>query len=195
MKSRLIVALLLVGVLASCGAGSPSKKDPTPTPANSGQAPGVINVTVTVTVDASQKPSGSLSGLTQHLSINGCRVTIPIDWVSVGDGSGTTASGARFTLYGGPISGNPAWETAITLVADQANRQGASSLTRGGDWIYAKLSRDRGFTYRARFDNRYCDVSVLGVNGIPEAERATWDAIAASLKVAPPDELTPTPAP
>lgn len=192
MLLRAMTAIVLIVSLAGCGIGSPGKDDdPAPTATTAAQQPGTINVTVTVTVDASQRPGGSLSGLVQNLSVNGCRVTIPLEWVSVGDGSGTTASGARFTLYGGPIASNQAWENAISLVADQANRQGAQSLTRGGDWIYAILSNDRGFTFRARFDDRYCDFSVLGVRAIPEAERDTWNAIAASLKVAPADEQTP----
>jgi hypothetical protein len=183
------IGIVLTMVLAACGAGSPGKSDPTPTATS--ESSGIVNVTVSVTVDASQRPTGSLDGLVQNLSVNGCRVTIPLDWVSVGDGSGTTASGARFTLYGGAIANDAAWENAITLVADQANRQGATSLTRGGDWIYAILNRDRGFTYRVRFDDRYCDFSVLGVRSIPETERATWDPVSASLKIAPADELTP----
>jgi hypothetical protein len=188
---RAMTAIVLIVALTACGFGSSDDDDPTPTATTSAQLPGSINVTVTVTVDASQRPGGSLDGLVQNLSVNGCRVTIPLDWVSVGDGGGTTASGARFTLYGGAIASNQAWENAVSLVADQANRQGAQSLTRGGDWIYAVLSNDRGFTFRARFDDRYCDFSVLGVRAIPETERGTWDAIAASLKVAPADEQTP----
>jgi hypothetical protein len=191
MLLRAMTAFVLTVALTACGIGASGGDDPTPTATTSPKLPGSINVTVEVTSDASQRPSGSLDGLVQNLSVNGCRVTIPLEWVSVGDGSGTTASGARFTLYGGAISSDQAWENAVSLVADQANRQGASSLTRGDDWIYAILSNDRGFTFRARFDDRYCDFSVLGVRAVPEAERHTWNAVAASLKVAPADEQTP----
>ena len=76
-------------------------------------------------------------------------------------------------------------------MVNQANRKGAISVTRGGDWVMAVHSGDRGFTYRVRIDNDYCDFSVSSVKPIPEAERDTWNAIAGSVKQAPAGDGTP----
>jgi hypothetical protein len=185
---RALIAIPLILVLAACGGSD--DPDPTPTAAVSG------NVTATstaagITIEPGERPSGSISGLTQRLSLNGCRVTIPLDWVSEGDGTGSTRSGAHFTLYGGPIGSDQAWENAVLLVANQVTRRGVDSLTRGDDWVMAVLSGDRGFTFRARYEDRYCDFSVSGIRAIPESERNAWGGIIGSLTVAPPEEQTP----
>jgi hypothetical protein len=184
---RALIAIPLLLLLSACGGSD--DPDPTPTPAVSG------NVTATadsgIPIVPGERPGGSLSGLTQRLSLNGCRVTIPLDWVSEGDGTGTTRGGAHFTLYGGPIASDQAWTNAVQLVAQQATRRGVDSLTGGDDWVMALLSGDRGFTFRARFENRYCDISVSGIGAIPESERAIWNGVIGSLTVAPPDEQTP----
>lgn len=184
---RTLIAIPLILILAACGGSDDS--DPTPTAAVSGQ------VTATagsgIVIEPGERPSGSISGLTQRLSLNGCRVTIPLDWVSLGDGTGTTRSGAHFTLYGGPIASDQAWENAVQLVANQATRRGIESLTRGDDWVMAVLTGDRGFTFRARYENRYCDISVSGIQAIPESERETWNGVIGSLTVAPVEEQTP----
>lgn len=179
-----LVGLLAISILTACGGGSSS---PTPTPVVSGQP----TPTSGIEIARGERPSGSFSGLTQRLSLNGCRVVIPLDWVSVGDGTGTTRSGARFTVNGGRIASDAAWENAVNLVATQATRRGVAELTRGDDWVYAVLTRDRGFTFRARFGDRYCDVSVLGVTAAPADERNVWSAVAGSLSAAPPAEQTP----
>jgi hypothetical protein len=184
---RALIAIPLLLLLSACGGSD--DPDPTPTPAVSG------NVTATassgIPIEPGERPGGSLSGLTQRLSLNGCRVTIPLDWVSEGDGTGTTRSGAHFTLYGGPIASDQAWTNAVQLVAQQATRRGVDSLTGGDDWVLALLSGDRGFTFRARFEHRYCDFSVSGIGAIPESERAIWNGVIGSLTVAPSDEQTP----
>jgi len=187
---RFLFVPLLAVLLAGCGFGSPGDDPPTPTPVAT-LAPGMTPTSVNVTIG--DRPSGSLSGLTQRLNLNGCRVTIPLEWISEGDGTGYTPSNARFTIYGGSIADNAAWERAVQLVVDQANRKGATSVTRGGDWVMAIHSGDRGFTYRVRINDGtgYCDFSVSSVKAIPETERDAWNAIAGSVKAAPPDEGTP----
>ena len=184
---RLLFIPLLAITLTACGIGSPGD-DPTPTPVAT-LAPGVTATAVNVTIG--DRPSGSLSGLTQTLNLSGCRVTIPLEWISEGDGTGVTPSNAKFTIYGGKIADNAAWENAVQLVVNQANRKGAISVTRGGDWVMAIHSGDRGFTYRVRIDNGYCDFSVSSVKPIPEAERDMWNAVAGSVKQAPAGEGTP----
>ena len=188
-RFRALIAIPLLLLLAACGGSDDPDPDPTPTQAVSG------NVTATtdagIPIEPGERPDGTLSGLTQRLSLNGCRVTIPLDWVSEGDGTGTTRSGAHFTLYGGPIASDQAWTNAVNLVVTQAARRGIESLTGGDDWVMAVLSGDRGFTFRARFDDRYCDFSVSGIGAIPESERDTWNGVIGSLTVAPPEERTP----
>jgi hypothetical protein len=183
---RALIAIPLLLVLAACGGDD--DPDPTPTPETSGVT---ATTTVGIAIEPGERPTGSISGLTQRLSLNGCRVTIPLDWVSEGDGTGTTRTGARFTLYGGPIAADQAWQNAVQLVAQQATRRGVDRLIGGDDWVMAVLSNDRGFTFRARFENRYCDISVSGISAIPQSERDTWNGIIGSLTVAPPEEQTP----
>jgi hypothetical protein len=186
---RALIAIPLLLLLSACGGSD--DPDPTPTQAVSG------NVTATsasgIPIEPGERPGGSLSGLTQRLSLNGCRVTIPLDWVSEGDGTGTTRSGAHFTLYGGPIASDQAWTNAVNLVATQATRRGVERLTGGDDWVMALLGGGRGFTFRARFENRYCDFSVSGIGAVPESEREIWNGIIGSLTVAPTNEQTPEP--
>ncbi len=183
---RALIAIPLILFLVACGGDD--DPDPTPTPETSGVT---ATTTAGIAIEPGERPNGSISGLTQRLSLNGCRVTIPLDWVSEGDGTGTTRTGAHFTLYGGPIASDQAWQNAVQLVAQQATRRGVESLTGGDDWVMAVLSNDRGFTFRARFENRYCDISVSGISAIPQSERDAWNGIIGSLTVAPPEEQTP----
>lgn len=183
---RALIAIPLLLLLSACGGDD--DPDPTPTPVVSG-----VTATTTsgIAIEPGERPNGSISGLTQRLSLNGCRVTIPLDWFSQGDGTGTTRSGARFTLYGGTIASDQAWQSAVQLVAQQATRRGVDRLFGGDDWVMAVLSGDRGFTFRARFEDRYCDFSVSGISAIPQSERDTWNGVIGSLTLAPPAEQTP----
>jgi len=174
--ARILFACGLVFVLAACGGDS---DDPTPTPVELTPTPGGIDI------PTGERPDGDFSVLTQRLLIENCRVTVPLDWTSFGTGTGETSSRARFTINGGSIASDDAWEEAVQLVASQAMRQGVESLTRGDDWVYAVQSGNRGFTFRARFDNQFCDVAVQGTDAIPETERATWPAVIGSVEAEP----------
>jgi hypothetical protein len=61
-------------------------------------------------------------------------------------------------------------------------------MIRGEDWVYAELSDNRGFTFRARFGDRFCDVAVQGPVAIPQSERDAWPAIIGSVE---PDPVEP----
>ena len=174
----ILLALLLVVTLTACGGGG---DDPTPT-AESAQmtpTPGGIDIPF------GDRPTGSFSDLTQNLLFDSCRVTLPLGWTSFGDNTGVTPSGANFTINGGSIASDAAWERAVQLVASQATRRGAGNMVRGDDWVYAENAGNRGFTYRVRFDDRFCDVAVLGASAAPEAERAVWPAIISSVSLNP----------
>jgi hypothetical protein len=179
MLTKPLVALLLIGILTACGGGS---DDPTPTPDLSSQitpTPGGI------VIPTGERPDGNFSGLTQRLLFDGCRVVMPIEWTSFGDRTGVTPSGANFTINGGSIASDLSWERAVQLVAQQATRRGPGTIIRGDDWVYAELSDNRGFTYRVRFGDRFCDVAVQGTVAPPQTERATWPAIIGSVEPQP----------
>jgi hypothetical protein len=174
------MASILIITLTACGGDSAS---PTPTP--------VPTVQVTppaggIEIPYGERPSGSFSGLTQRLALSGCRVIIPLEWTSFGDNTGVTPSRANFTINGGSIASDLAWERAVQLVASQAMRRGAETLVRGDDWVYAELQGNRGFTYRVRFADRFCDVALLGTTAVPAAEKALWPAIISSVEPEPP---------
>lgn len=179
--ATLLCALILVTTLAACGGGD---DDPTPTSeaAQTTPTPGGIDIA------RGDSPAGNFSELTQNLLFDRCRVTIPLTWTSFGDGTGVTPSGANFTINGGGISSDDAWERAVQLVASQAMRRGAGDMLRGDDWVYVETAGNRGFTYRVRFDNRFCDVAVLGTRAAPTSETSVWPAIVDSVEPDPVDE-------
>ena len=170
-----LLALFVLLTLTACGGDS---NDPTPTP----EAAQVTPTPGGIDIPTGDRPSGSFSGLTQNLLFDQCRVTMPLDWTSFGDNTGVTPSGANFTINGGPIASDTDWERAVQLVAQQATRRGAGDMVRGDDWVYAEIAGDRGFTYRVRFDDRFCDIAVLGPTAAPTSERNVWPAIISSVE-------------
>ncbi|MCC6705637.1 MAG: hypothetical protein IT334_12215 [Thermomicrobiales bacterium] len=172
-----IMALFLIVTLAACGGGSSS---PTPTP-----QPQVTPTPGGIDIPRGERPSGSFSGLSQRLLFDRCRVTIPLTWTSFGNQTGVTPTGANFTINGGSIPTDVAWERAVQLVASQATRRGVGEMIRGDDWVYAKLANDRGFTYRVRFGDRFCDVAVLGTGPASGDEVSAWPAIINSIELEP----------
>jgi hypothetical protein len=69
----------------------------------------------------------------------------------------------------------------VQLLEDQAKKTADAVVTKTDDSVRIDLPANRGFEYRARFGNRYCDISVTASSEIPEDERATWDTLIASL--------------
>ena len=173
-----LTAILLALTLAGCGVGG-SDKPPTSTP-----APGS-----TTTASDAVRPNGDFTVLTQVVVLDGCKLTLPMNWISFGDGTGETPSGARFTIDGGKSATDADWARAVQLVVDQGAADGAT-IEQGADWVLATAPDDRGFTFRLRADARYCDIAVTSVTAIPADEREVWPAIIGSLKGAP--ETLPT---
>jgi hypothetical protein len=122
------------------------------------------------------------SGSGQIVTDGICQATVPDDWADSGAGSGTTASGARYAVFGNIIRTDDAWNQAVKLVKDAAAKTEGANVTEGDNFVRVDYPDDKGFEYRGRFDDRYCDFSVTSsVRPIPEEERAFWDAIIASM--------------
>jgi len=173
-----IVVLALVLVLAGCG-GDDADPTPTtaPTPAGTPPTPAGPATAVVAPTRAAATRNGQLVG-------DGvCQTRVPLTWSEDAPGTGTTAGGHRFTIFGNALTAEGAWETAITLLKDQSARQPDAQVMEGEAYVRITYADSRGFAYRARFGDLYCDVRV-NARGSPisETERATWDAIIESLE-------------
>jgi hypothetical protein len=123
--------------------------------------------------------------MAQTISDGICEAQIPYTWVDNGTGRGTTASGARYVLFGGSVPDDTTWQQAVTLVQQFAKSQPDAQVQQGDAFIRVTLASDAGFEYRGRFGSVYCDFSVMSRGGaIPEAERSVWDMIIGSLRPA-----------
>ncbi len=112
-----------------------------------------------------------------------CEARVPLTWDEDAPGTGTTAGGHAFSVFGNVLAGADTWETAATLLRNQAVRQPDARLVEGDDFIQITYANAAGLAYRARFAGVYCDIRITGRGGqISAGERATWEAIIASLK-------------
>lgn len=173
-----LAAILIALTLAGCGIGG-GDTPPTSTPAPGAPAP----------AGDSTRPSGEFSVLTQIIVLGGCKYILPMSWLSFGDGSGETPSGARLTFYGGNAPTDADWTRAVQLVVDQAASDGAT-ITQGADWVLATAPNGLGFTFRLRSEGRYCDLAVTSAAAIPADEREVWPAVIGGVVGAP--ETLPT---
>ncbi|HET8524182.1 MAG TPA: hypothetical protein VFL82_13185, partial [Thermomicrobiales bacterium] len=178
--NRIILSLLMavvVGLLASCG-GSSDKTNPTvppthtppqtaPSPAvTAPPSPSPTTATPAQSAGEARRPSATFPpGTAQTISDGICQAQIPYSWIDNGTGRGTTASGARYVLFGGAIPDNAAWQQAITLVKQYAAGQTGSAVEQGTGFIRVTLANDTGFEYRERFGTIYCDFSVTSRSG------------------------------
>jgi hypothetical protein len=120
----------------------------------------------------------------QQISDGICQALIPDGWVDDGTGHGTTASGARYVLFGGVISSDAEWQAALAAVATPAAGRTIAQSSSGSSSIRVTYSGGKGFDFRKRFANRYCDFSVYRATGaIPASEQALWDPILATLEL------------
>jgi hypothetical protein len=181
-----LLVLLLGTLLAGCSTSDDEGDGTTPTAAVSATpraTPGTGATSPAATVKAgTTAPTtvGATSG--QVISDGICQASIPDDWVDDGTGHGTTSGGARYVLFGGRIASDDAWKQAVELVKKQAGSKEDAKVSEGDNFVRVDLADDRGFQYRGRFDDRYCDFSVTSpLSPIAEEERASWDAIIASL--------------
>ncbi len=111
-----------------------------------------------------------------------CQARVPLDWVETGAGRGTTPSGARFEIFGNHLTTDDEWQAAVELLLNQAKERPGATVEQDETFVRVIYADQRGFVYRARFPDRYCDFSVTSLTSpIPAAERAYWDAIIATL--------------
>jgi hypothetical protein len=192
----------MVALLAACG-GSGDKPQPTATtspapPPSAVASPAATPLPSPVAspspVPAARSAPGPAQpiatfppGMAQTISDGICRAQIPYTWVDNGTGRGTTASGARYVLFGGSIPDDAAWQQAVALVKQYAESQPDAQIQEGDGFIHVTFANDGGFEYRGHFGRVYCDISVTSRGGaIPEIERGDWEKIIASL--APADQ-------
>lgn len=189
-RSRSLLLLLLLGALLAGCSTSDDEGDETPTsvpatlaPSTPGGATTPATTAATVSATGATTVPASLAATNgQTISDGICQTTIPDTWADDGTGRGTTSSGAKYVLFGGRVRSDDDWKQAVELVKNQSASKEGAKVSEGDDFVRVDLGDDRGFVYRGRFEDRYCDFSVTSTAGaIPPEERAFWDAIVAGL--------------
>jgi hypothetical protein len=166
--SGLAALLLVVLVLAACGGDG--KESPTATAERDGTA--VIGTAVT------EGPL-DISGSTATDGV--CKVTIPDTWADDGTGQGATSQGDKWRVFGNRIADDAAWNAARDLLKAQMSSQPGAKITEDDRTITVELPNGRGYVHRERFNDRYCEISVMANRDEPEQVMATWLAVAATL--------------
>lgn len=183
---------LLFPLLAACTTSDDEGEEetpaaPTPTVA---VTPAAGTMVATASVPATQSPATEEElppatldpASAQVITDRVCQARIPADWVETGAGRGTTPSGARFEIFGNRLASDDEWQAAVELLLNQVKARPGATVERGDTFVRVTYADHRGFVYRARFPDRYCDFSVTSVSGpIPAEERAYWNAIIATL--------------
>ena len=160
--------LLLVIGLGACGGDS----EPKPTATSAAEPTAVVDT------PATQAPL-EVVGSTATDGI--CQVTIPDTWVDDGTGRGATLGGDRWSVFGNAIANDEAWTAAQDLLKSQmADREGAE-ITETDSVITVVLPNGRGYVVRERFDDRYCEFSVMASQDQPEEITNIWLGIASTL--------------
>lgn len=189
LASFCAIALVIGMVLSACT----KKEDRGETPTAAPQNPTATIVATKAGGLATAKPSAAATGTKapasaitdangQQISDGVCQVFIPDGWVDDGTGRGTSPSGARFVLFGGSIASDADWQAAANIAATPASGRSIASVDRTATAIRILYAGDKGFEYRARFGNRYCDFTVYRVAGaIPPEEQALWSPLLATL--------------
>lgn len=183
--ARWLVLLLIAGaILSACTTKDDEGDEPTANPTPTATLAPVTATSVgTIGAGPTQGAVATLSDAAgQRISDGLCQATIPDGWVDDGTGRGTTSSGARFTLFGSVLGDDAAWRSAADVVATPAASRPISAIRRTAASVRIDFADNRGFEYRARYGDRYCDFYVYRSAGpIPDQERAVWDAVIASL--------------
>jgi hypothetical protein len=167
---RLVVipAALLGLLLTACG-GDDNTPTPVPT-SDPGQAP-------------TSAPVGSPPPVSAGVLVDDgiCQARVPTSWVEEAAGRGTTPSGSRFIVYGNRFTSTATWDSAASLFTSQLESAGAT-VEAGDGWVRATYPNERGFAYRARFEDRWCDVRLTARSGaLPASDAVAWDGIVNSL--------------
>jgi hypothetical protein len=166
--SGLATLLLAVFVLAACGGDG--KKAPTATAEPQGTA--VLGTAVTegpLDIEGSTATDGV------------CKVTIPDTWVDDGTGQGVTSQGDKWRVFGNRIADDAAWNAARDLLKTQMSSQAGAKITEDDRTITVELANGRGYVHRERFNDRYCEFSVMANRDEPEQVTASWLGVAATL--------------
>ncbi len=163
-----VIALLSL-TLAGCSLSGKDGAPPTPMP--------------TVAPTSVATAAGLNAAASQTITDGICTALVPDAWVDLGNGRGTSPSGARFTLFGNKLVGDNAWAAAAGIVATIA-ANGAGKLDQSAD--AASFARADGSSYeiRRRLADRYCDFSVTSGLAATAEERAVWPAIGATMAAA-----------
>ena len=174
--------LALAVVLAACSTNDDEGDDLTSAPPPTATLAAAQPTSAAPTA-ATTGPVATLTDAAGNLISDGfCQATIPDGWVDDGTGRGTTTSGARFTLFGSSLTSNAAWQQAAQLVATPTSGRPIAAIERTETSVRVFFAEDRGFEYRARFADRYCDLYIYRTAGaVPEQERGVWEAVIASL--------------
>ncbi|MER3437913.1 MAG: hypothetical protein C4346_10165 [Chloroflexota bacterium] len=187
---------LLVPLLAACTTSDDEGDEETPVTSVptattvATAAPGTTTATAGMPTATTQTPATEETlppatldpGSSQVITDRVCQARVPVDWVETGAGRGTTPSGARFELFGNRLTTDDEWQAAVELLLNQAKSRPGATVEQDATFVRVVYADQRGFVYRARFPDRYCDFSVTSLTGpIPAAERAYWDAIIATL--------------
>jgi hypothetical protein len=164
----LAILLLAVFVLAACGGDG--KQAPTSTAEPEGTA-------VVDTLATQSPPDGAGSTSTDGV----CRVTIPDSWVDDGTGQGVTTQGDTWRVFGNRIVDDAAWASARDLLKAQMSSREGAKITEDDRTITVELPNGRGYVHRERFNDRYCEFSVMANRDEPEQVSATWLGVADTL--------------
>jgi hypothetical protein len=149
-------------------------------------AAGVIVYLVTSDDDADEPSAtaaptlGASTG--QTVSDGICRATVPIEWVDSGNGRGVTLSNGQYMVFGGQAANDAAWEQAVQLALDEAERHPDAAITQGDNFVRIAYPDDRGLIYRGRYSGVYCDFRISATSrALTDEEKAGFDAAVASL--------------
>ena len=185
---RSLLLVLLTGImLAGCssdddeGEDTPTSAPPTQAVSTATGAPTTAATSDSGGTGATPVPATFTAGSGQIVTDGICQATIPDDWVDNGTGSGATASGARYELFGNTVRTDDEWNQGVKLVKDAAAKTEGANVTDGDNFVRVDYPDGKGFEYRGRFADRYCDFTVTSSSAVPEDERAIWDAIIGSM--------------
>ena len=173
IASRAVVLLLVAVALSACGGDS--APDPTATT--------VVEPTAVLDSPATQAPL-DIVGSTATDGI--CQVTIPDTWVDDGTGRGVTAQGDKWSVFGNRIANDEAWASARELLKSQMSDREGAEITEEANVLTVVLPDGRGYVVRERFEDRYCEFSVMAAIDRPEEITNVWLGVASTI--GPPQE-------
>jgi hypothetical protein len=159
----LLLACLLL-VLAACGGGK--KADPTTVPTAQ------PNTATARTAIDEANGSTATDGI--------CQVVIPDDWTDDGSGRGLTTTNDHWMIFGGSVATDSSWTSAKDLVKTEVG--GADATVSETDTSITVLQPNgQGFLTRVRFENRYCEFSVISAGDRTDDVVAVWQSVASSM--------------